>query len=208
MKSHAAIKQVQLMVSDWLTGRQPFQASLSQLTVRCLHFFLCLTILTSSSPLVVLAYAPPAKNSLMADTEGEPLPFSDILPPSHPDIEPDHRMPASLPQNQLSVAPTLTITLTDSDIKLSWPDDPNATSFELYRATSPYFTLGSSTLLTTLPTGSTGYTDADAVSDSDAAFFYKLCALDDSDFLDSNEVGMINYILERFYSTFALHNEH
>lgn len=89
-------------------------------------------------------------------------------------------------------APSVTLTTSGSDARLDWADVANATGYEVYSGTSPYFTPDANTLLTGSPTqnqdGSWSFTHANALQ-NDAARYYIVRATHCGGTLDGASVG-------------------
>ena len=101
---------------------------------------------------------------------------------------------------------TLSITVNGPDIDLNWSAVPTAVSYDLHRSSTPFFSPSPATLLTSLPPGSTSYSDLNTTGDPNTNYFYHLQALDGSgDVLaSSNQVGEIDYPLNNTGGQYSL----
>jgi hypothetical protein len=92
------------------------------------------------------------------------------------------------------VAPTLTISRTATDAILSWTDSPANAEYELYVATTPYFTAATGSVLTT--TTGNSYTHVNVIGDgTNHYYFVRAYDAGATQSADSNRVGEFEFPL-------------
>ena len=102
-------------------------------------------------------------------------------------------------------APSLSIVVAGTDVILTWTEVVSVTGYEVHRSTTPFFTPISATLQTTLPTGTTTYTDTGAAGNPAISYFYQVRTLGTGGSIaDSNEVGEIDYPLNNTGGQYSL----
>ena len=103
------------------------------------------------------------------------------------------------------VTPLLSIAAAGPDIVLTWTDGPANTAYEVYRSNMPFFNPLSSTLLITLPTATTVYTDPGVTGVVSTSHFYQVRALGNGgQTADSHEVGEIDLALNNDSGMYSL----
>ena len=104
-------------------------------------------------------------------------------------------------------APGLSIAADGTDVVLTWTEATTVTAYEVHRSATPFFTPDGGSLLTSLPAGTTMYTDTGVTGDPSISYFYQVRTLGAGPNAISNEVGEIDYPLNNTggqYSMVAL----
>ncbi|MCB0062668.1 MAG: carboxypeptidase regulatory-like domain-containing protein, partial [Caldilineaceae bacterium] len=101
-------------------------------------------------------------------------------------------------------APKLTIIRSGgSNIQLMWTTNPAYTGFVVHRSDTPFFTPNEGTKQQELPISASSSTHAGVVGDGNS-YFYQVVALTDDQSLTSNEVGKIDYAINRTAGAYSL----